>query len=61
MPTDRELLRLQDVLRTARERRDWISPAVTDAAALKAAEDLCAKALAAVVSYRDSELEGDGR
>jgi hypothetical protein len=49
---DFELLRLEENLRMARERLARISRAVTDAAALKAVEDLCAAALAAVVTYK---------
>jgi hypothetical protein len=50
--TDLELLRLEEALRVARERLARISRSIPDAAALKAAEDLCAKAIAALADYR---------
>ena len=55
---DRELLRLEENLRVARERLNRISRAVTDAAALRAVEDLCAQALAAVVAYKSRRPRG---
>jgi CBS-domain-containing membrane protein len=49
---DLELLRLEEVLRVARERLAGIIRMVPDPAVLKAAEDLCAKAIAALGEYR---------
>jgi CBS-domain-containing membrane protein len=49
---DLELLRLEEVLRVARERLAGIIRMVPDPAVLKAAEDLCAKAIAALAAYR---------
>jgi hypothetical protein len=49
---DLELRRLEDVLRQARRRLEWITRTVTDSVARKAAEELCAKALAAVAARR---------
>jgi hypothetical protein len=49
---DLELLRLEEDLRVARERLARISRSIPDAATLKAAEDLCAKAIAALADYR---------
>ena len=48
---DLELLRLERTLQQARERLDWITRSVSDAAVCKAAEDLCAEAAAAVDAY----------
>jgi hypothetical protein len=48
---DLELLRLKEVLRLARERLTLIIQKVDDPAAIKAAEDLCAEAEAAVDAY----------
>ena len=50
--TDLELLRLEEDLRVARERLARIIRMVPDPAVLKAAEDLCAKAMAALTAYR---------
>ena len=50
--TDLELLRLEEDLRVARERLAGIIRMVPDPAVLKAAEDLCAKAIAAVSAYK---------
>jgi hypothetical protein len=53
MPTrDLELIRLQEALRSAQQRWARISRSILDPAALRAAEDLYAKALAAVVAYQ---------
>jgi hypothetical protein len=49
---DLELLRLEEDLRVARERLARIIRMVPDPAVLKAAEDLCAKAMAALAAYR---------
>jgi hypothetical protein len=52
---DLELLRLEEVLRLARERLGWVIRTVPDPAVLKAAQDLCAEAFAAVGAYRAKE------
>ena|SRR5260370_34865782 len=52
MHPDLEFLRLEEALRQARERLAWIRRFVPDRAAIKAAEDLCAEATAAVGVYR---------
>jgi CBS-domain-containing membrane protein len=49
---DLELLRLEEDLRVARERLARIIHMIPDPAVLKAAEDLCAKAIAALAAYR---------
>jgi CBS-domain-containing membrane protein len=49
---DPELLRLEEVLRLARERLALIIRRVGDPAAIKAAEELCAEAAAAVAAHR---------
>lgn len=49
---DLELLRLEEVLRLARERLTLIIQKVGDPAAIKAAEDLCAEAAAAIAAHR---------
>jgi hypothetical protein len=49
---DLELLRLEEDLRVGRERLARISRMVPDPAAVKAAEDLCAKVIAALAAYR---------
>lgn len=41
---DPELHRLEQVLRRAQKRLEWMNRSVLDPAALKAAEDLCEKA-----------------
>ena len=48
---DLELLRLKEVLRLARDRLAGIIRMVPDPAVLRAAEDLCAEAIAAVGAY----------
>jgi hypothetical protein len=49
---DPELLRLEEVVRLARDRLAGIIRLVPDAAALRAAEDLCVEASEAVAAYR---------
>jgi hypothetical protein len=49
---DPELLRLEEALCLARERLALIIQKVGDPAAIKAAEDLCAEAAAAVAAYK---------
>jgi hypothetical protein len=49
---DLELLRLEEELRVARERLAMVMQSVDDRAAIKAAEDLCAEAAAAVAARR---------
>jgi hypothetical protein len=49
---DLELLRLEEVLRLARGRLTQIIQKVGDPRAIKAAEDLCAEAAAAVAAYQ---------
>jgi hypothetical protein len=56
-----ELLRLEEVLRLARDRLAGIIRMVPDPAVVKAAEDLCAEAVAAVGAYRWREPETRGR
>ena len=51
MNHDHELLRLEEVLRVARQRLTGIIQKVNDPAAIKAAEDLCAEAAAAVDAH----------
>jgi hypothetical protein len=48
---DVELLRLERALHQARDRLGWISRFISDPAVLKAAEDLCAEAVAAVGAH----------
>jgi hypothetical protein len=48
---DPELRRLERALQEARDRLGWISRFMSDPAALKAAEDLCGEASAAVGAY----------
>jgi hypothetical protein len=48
---DLELLRLEEVVRLARDRLAGIIRMVPDPAVLRAAEDLCAEAIAAVGAY----------
>ena len=48
---DLELRRLEHVLRLARDRLALIIRMVPDPAVLKAAEDLCAEAIAAIGAY----------
>jgi hypothetical protein len=48
---DLELIRLEQVLRVARDRSALIIRMVPDPAVLKVAEDLCAEAIAAVDAY----------
>ena len=48
---DLELLRLEEALRLARERLALIIQKVDDPAAIKAAEDLCDEAAAAVAAH----------
>jgi hypothetical protein len=50
---DSELHRLEQLLRLAQKRLEWMRRSVLDPAALTAAEDLCSEALAAVVAYRE--------
>jgi hypothetical protein len=50
---DLELLRLEEVLRLARERLTLIIQKVGDPAAIRAAEHLCAEAAAAVAAHRE--------
>ena len=58
---DLELIRLREALRSAQERLTWMRRSILDPAALKAGEDLCAKALAAVVAYESlATLIGTG-
>jgi hypothetical protein len=54
---DPELLRLEERLRLARERLTLIVHTVTDPAAIKAAEELCAEAAAAVTAYKTKGTE----
>jgi hypothetical protein len=49
---DLELLRLDEVQRLARERLALIVQKVGDPAAIRAAEDLCAEAAAAVAAHK---------
>jgi hypothetical protein len=49
---DPELLRLEEVLRRARVRLALVIEKVGDPAAVKAAEDLCAEAAAAVAAHK---------
>ena len=49
---DPELLRLEKILLQARARLDRITGSFSDPTLLKAAEDLCAKAAAAVAAYK---------
>jgi hypothetical protein len=49
---DFELPRLEEILRLARDRLALIIRMVPDPAVLKAAEDLCAEAAAAVAAYQ---------
>ena len=49
---DPELLRLEEVLRLARVRLALVIEKVGDPAAVKAAEDLCAEAAAAVAAHK---------
>jgi DNA-directed RNA polymerase specialized sigma24 family protein len=49
---DPELLRLEEILRLARERLALIIQKVGDPAAIKAAEDLCAEAVVAVAAHK---------
>ena len=49
---DPELLRLEEVLRLARLRLTQVIDKVGDPAAIKAAEDLCAEAAAAVAAHK---------
>ena len=51
MHSDLELLRLERALHQARDRLGWITRFISDAAVLRAAEDLCAEAAAAVDAY----------
>jgi hypothetical protein len=55
---DPELLRLEEVLRLARGRLALVIQKVGDPAAIKAAEDLCAEAAAAVAAHK---AEGSGQ
>jgi hypothetical protein len=48
---DLELLRLEEVVRLARDRLAGIIRMVPDHAVLRAAEDLCAEAIAAIGAY----------
>jgi hypothetical protein len=50
--SDPELRRLEEVLRVARERLAMVMQNVDDRATIKAAEDLCAEASAAVAARR---------
>jgi hypothetical protein len=52
---DLERIRLQEALRSAQQRLAWMRRSILDPAALKAGEDLCAKALAAVVAYQSRQ------
>jgi hypothetical protein len=54
---DPELLRLEEVLRLARDRLARIIRMVPDPATVRAAEDLCAEARAAVGVYRTNKLK----
>jgi hypothetical protein len=60
---DPELLRLEEVLRLARVRLALVIEKVGDPAAIKAAEDLCAEAAAAVAArgHRVTVIETPGR
>jgi hypothetical protein len=49
---DFELLRLEEIVRLARDRLALIIRMVPDPAVVKAAEDLCAEAVAALGVYR---------
>ena len=49
---DFELLRLEEVVRLARDRLAGIIRMVPDHAVVKAAEDLCAEAVAVLGAYR---------
>ena len=49
---DFELLRLEEALRLAETRLFWMRRSMPDPAALKAAEDLCAEAAAAMATYQ---------
>ena len=49
---DFELLRLEEVLRLARVRLAQVIQKVGDPAAIKAAEELCAEAAAAVAAHK---------
>ena len=49
---DFELLRLEEIVRLARDRLASIIRMVPDPAVVKAAEDLCAEAVAALGVYR---------
>ena len=53
---DLELLRLEEVLRLARDRLAGIIRMAPDPAVLRAAEDLCAEARAAVGAYETKEI-----
>ena len=53
---DLELLRLEEVLRLARDRLARIIRMVPDPAVVRAAEDLCAKAMAALAAYRRKKV-----
>ena len=53
---DLELLRLEEALRLARDRLARMIRMIPDPAALKAAEDLCAKAMAALAAYRRKKV-----
>ena len=50
--TDLELLQLEEVLRLARLRLTQVIDKVGDPAAIKAAEELCAEAAAAVAAHK---------
>jgi hypothetical protein len=50
--SDPDLLRLEEALRRADTRLSWMRRSMSDPAALKAAEDLCSEATAAVVAYQ---------
>ena len=51
---DFELLRLEEAARLAEKRLSWIRRSMSDPAALKAAEYLCAEATAAIDAYRST-------
>jgi CBS-domain-containing membrane protein len=48
---DPDLQRLEEVIRVARERLTQVMQKVADAAAVKAATDICTEAIAAVRAY----------
>ena len=53
--SDPDLHRLEEALRRAQKRLAWMNRSVLDAAALKAGEDLCDKALEDLAKHREQE------